>query len=81
MKTAIQNIIDTLSQNPNEFISKENTIILLTMGLYDEKQQIFDAVDAMVNPLIANDIIVSQINFIGTPGEKYFNQTFNTKDK
>ena len=38
MKTAMQEIIDTLRQNPNEYISKEDTLRLLEMvGLEKER--------------------------------------------
>lgn len=48
--------------------------------LATERQQLIDAVNNMSNVLIANDVMVSQINNINaTPGENYYNETFKTK--
>ena len=52
METVIQEIINTLEQNKNELISKDDTIRLLTViGLEKEKKQfiISDDTTMMVN--------------------------------
>jgi len=87
MKTAMQELIEALKEYQKDKSDNHEMLIGLKIAeslsiskLEKEKQQIIDAVDNMANPLIGNDVIVSQINFNGTYGEKYYNNTFNTKE-
>jgi len=62
------------------FAAYSNAIEQAKKKLATERQQLIDAVNNMSNVLIANDVMVSQINNINaTPGENYYNETFKTQ--
>jgi len=59
---------------------QESAIMAYAVAKTKERQQLIDAVNNMSNVLIANDVMVSQINNINaTPGENYYNETFKTQ--
>jgi hypothetical protein len=81
-----QRIIDKLEFTSNPMQAEYRKALISvnddidTELLATERQQLIDAVNNMSNVLIANDVMVSQINNINaTPGENYYNETFKTK--
>lgn len=76
MKTAMQDAIDTLNQNPNTYISKEDTIRLLTVvGLEKERQQIIDA--HRQGAMDENHYHDHQLSLMPSQSEDYYNDIIN----